>query len=291
MPIPAATVPDAIAVAAEVAREFGLVLSEPVPLRSTNNAVAWLRPLDVVAKVSVARDSRLHTELQVAQQLHSLGAAVVPPASDLPCTVHARGGLQMTFWRYFAQPPFTALPHDQVARALMQLHAALSRLTSSLKTKLPSYMGELTYVRSLLTDEPALPAFTAADRVLLLNTFDLLLARLEELVPTHKLVPIHGAPHSYNVLLVGGEPVFIDFETVCIGPVEWDLAHLDFQVEAAYPELIQSELLWLCRGMVSVKVATLCAADIDRGDMREHAEWHLAHVKDQVVPNLRRPTP
>jgi hypothetical protein len=156
MAIPAARVSDAIAVAAEVARGFGLTVERPVRLRSTNNAVAWLHPLDVVAKVSLARDSRLHTELQVARELLALGAPVVAPAADLPCIVHSHGGLQMTFWRYYAQPPAIVISQDRVALALVQLHAALGRLPSTLKASLPSYTGELSDVRSLLAP-PRLP--------------------------------------------------------------------------------------------------------------------------------------
>jgi Ser/Thr protein kinase RdoA (MazF antagonist) len=148
-------------------------------------------------------------------------------------------------------------------------------------------MEELSDARSLLANHAALPAITSADRNMLVNTFDRLQARLDELVSVDRFVAIHGAPHPYNVLLVGGEPVFIDFETTCMGPVEWDLAHLDAQAEPLFRDLIQSELLWLCRSMASVKTATWCSVDIDRGDMREHAEWHLAHVREHVAPNVR----
>ena len=144
-------------------------------------------------------------------------------------------------------------------------------------------MGELSDVRSLLADRAALRAVTAADRDLLSNTFDRLQARLNEVAPADRFVAIHGAPHSYNVLRVGGELAFTDFETACLGPAEWDLAHLDAEAEPLFRDSIQPELLWLCRGMASVKTTTLCAADIDRGDMREHAEWHLAHVRELIT--------
>ena len=35
--------------------------------------------------------------------------------------------------------------------------------------------------------------------------------------------------------MVDGEPMFIDFETVCYGPVEWDLCHLEPSVAHRYP--------------------------------------------------------
>jgi Ser/Thr protein kinase RdoA (MazF antagonist) len=90
-------------------------------------------------------------------------------------------------------------------------------------------MRDLSYVRSLLADYAALPAMSRVDRELLANTYDRLKIRLDGLVSADSLIAIHGEPHSYNVLIVEGEPAFIDFESVCIGPREWDLACLDEQ--------------------------------------------------------------
>lgn len=83
---------DAISAAVGLARDHGITVEKPVPLRSTNNAVAWLYPAPIVAKVGVGRDSRLDTELKVAQELTALGAPVVPPASEMPQVVHVRHG-------------------------------------------------------------------------------------------------------------------------------------------------------------------------------------------------------
>jgi hypothetical protein len=279
---------DAISVAADVARDLGLAVEQPVLLRSTNNAVAWLQPANVVAKVSTGRNSRLPIELAVARELCALGAPVVASAPELPQIVHCRAGLEMTFWRYHPQIRAAEAPPDRVAHALRQLHAALARLPTMVRARLPSYREELSDARSLLGDYTALPAVTPSDRHMLLNAFDRLLARMDQLAPADRFVAIHGAPHPYNVLLIGAEPVFIDFETASMGPIEWDLAHLDAQAEPPLRDLIHPELLWLCRSMASVKTATLCSADIDRGDMREHAEWHLAHVREHIVPNLGR---
>jgi Ser/Thr protein kinase RdoA (MazF antagonist) len=274
----------AISIAVDVARELGLAIEEAIPLRSTNNAVMWLRPTDVVAKVSREANSRLLTELQVAQELVALRAPVVSPASEVPAIVHRHSGFEMTFWRYHPQSSAAEIPVDRVAFALRQLHVSLSRLSAELMASLPSYTAELAFVRSLLADRAALPALTAADRDLLSSTFDRLLARLNELAPTDRFVVLHGSPHSYNVLLADDEPVFIDFETACTGPLEWDLAHLESQAAPFFADSVQTEVLWLCRAMVSVKTATLCTAETDRGDLREHAEYHLARVRENVVP-------
>jgi Phosphotransferase enzyme family len=287
LPTQVMKVRDAIAVAAAVARELGLAVDQPVPLRSTNNAVAWLQPANVVAKISVARHSRLQTELDIARELLALGGPVVAIAPELPNIVHCRGGLEMTFWQYHAQLPSAEPTPDQVALALRQLHAALARLPIAVRARLPSYLDELGEVRALLADGASLTAVNADDREMLVNSFERLKTRLDEVATTDRFLALHGAAHPHNVLLVAGAAVFIDFETICMGPVEWDLAHLDEQAEPLFRDLIHPQLLWLCRSMASVKTATLCAADIDRGDMREHAEWHLAHVRQHVAPRLR----
>jgi hypothetical protein len=278
-------VSEAIAVAIDVARGFGLEAKQPVPLRSTNNVVVWLSPTQVVAKVGVGRNSRLRTELQVALELSARGGPVVSPAPDVPAVVHSRSGLDVTFWRYHAQQSSTDIAAARVASALSRLHATLAQISPGLRAKLPSYLREIELVRALLTDSSGLPVLPEADRHLLATTFNRLEAALDELAPPDSHVVLHGAPHTYNVLLVGGQPLFIDFETACTGPVEWDLAHLDSEAEQSYGDSVHGRLLWVCRGMASIKTAALCWADVNRGDLREHAEWHLAYVRSAVAPH------
>ena len=96
-------------------------------------------------------------------------------------------------------------------------------------------------------------------------------------------VVIHGSPHPYNVLLADGEPRFIDFETASIGPVEWDLAHTSPDTVHGYTGAIDTQLLETCRDLVRVKTAAWCWADVHRGDLRQHAEMHLAYLKRRFV--------
>jgi Ser/Thr protein kinase RdoA (MazF antagonist) len=173
-----------------------------------------------------------------------------------------------------------------VTHALSKLHGLLERLSPALKLSLPSYMQELNFVRSLLVDQAALPSLASADREMLSSTFDRLQDRLDQLVPVSTWRVIHGSPHQYNMLVVSDEPAFIDFETTCVGPREWDLAHLNADVDQQFARSMQAEVLSLCRQMTSVKTATLCAADIDRGDMREHAEYHLARIREDVAKTM-----
>lgn len=274
---------DAISAAVGIARDHGITVEKPVALRSTNNTVAWLYPAPIVAKVGTGRNSQLHTELKVAQELAALGAPVVHPASEMPQMVHFRRGLGVTFWRYHAQSASLEIPVGSMAPALRQLHTALAKLSPPTRASLPNYMQSLDSARSRLADPDGLPALLAPDRRLLAAAFDRLQSELKELVSSKDFPVIHGEPHSGNVLMVAGEPSFIDFETACTGPVEWDLAHVD---ELGYGLPLNPRLLWVCQGMVSVKTAILCWADVERGDFREHAEWHLSNVRTNVAPQL-----
>jgi len=280
------SIADALSVAIDVAHEAGLRGIQAVPLRSTNNVVAWLSPSPIVAKVGYGRLACLQTELQVAIELSSVGGPVVSPASEIPAIVHSRRGLDVTFWRYHPQQADLAINEAAVAVALRRLHAAMSGISPTLRSTLPSFLQELESARSLLADAARIPALPEVDRLLLANTLDQLKTDLLELAPARSHAVIHGSPHFHNVLLVGEKAVFIDFETTCTGPIEWDLAHMAEEVEVAYGAAVNERLMWICRGMASVKTAAFCWADVDRGDLREHAEGHLSHVRESVAPYL-----
>ena len=73
--------------------------------------------------------------------------------------------------------------------------------------------------------------------------------------------------------------MFIDFETVELGPFEWDLAHLDEEVTASIPP---TSTRTCCERAASRSVPPLdvVLGGIDRGaDMRTHAEQHLEAVR------------
>jgi hypothetical protein len=266
------------------ARALGVDVREAVPLRSTNNVVVRLGPAPVVAKIGVSRRPQLRLELAVAVELTGLGAPVAAPASGIPSIVHSCGGTDVTFWTFHAQDPRVELDAARVASGLNALHSVLARLSAGLRAQLPSYAQELVFVRELLEDPTALPALADDGRRVLATTFEWIERELRVLAPVASHVVIHGSPHSYNVLNVNGEALFIDFETTCTGPREWDVAHVEEAAELAYGMSVDSKLLRLCRAMGNVKTAVFCWAEPDRGDQREHAELHLEHVRRNVAP-------
>jgi hypothetical protein len=65
---------------------------------------------------------------------------------------------------------------------------------------------------------------------------------------------LHGEPHPGNVLSTKSGLRFVDLETCCRGPVEFDLAHVPEQVSELYPG-VDHDLLRECRVLVLAMVA------------------------------------
>jgi hypothetical protein len=97
------------------------------------------------------------------------------------------------------------------------------------------------------------PGLAKADRELLTMLFGRLDGSIAERRATEQV--LHGEPHRGNVLKTRDGPLFIDFETCCRGPVEFDLAHVPLDVSERYPGLVDRELLEMCRGLVLAMVA------------------------------------
>ena len=268
---------DLITAVANLVRDQGLEVGVPVNLRSTNNVVAWMCPSPVVTKI--ARDFDASTrEFELATFLAAIGAPVVPPIEigiAQPVNVE---GQWVTFWRYVADE--RTATSAQVAASLDELHAGLAKVPGH--STFPPCWGRLEAAVDLL-DDPELPGEPAGDdRVLLRRALLDGIADLASLSdPPHVL---HGSPHRFNILVMDGGAVFIDFETIELGPLEWDLAHLDEEVAGFYPADLDQELLRRCRIAISAATSTWCWEGVDRGaDMRSHAVHHLETVRRMLA--------
>jgi len=267
---------DLITSVANLARDHGLDVGVPVSLRSTNNLVAWLRPSPVVAKVS--RDSDASSrELQIATFLAAVGAPVVPPIEIGLAQPVGMAGQWVTFWHYVADEGTATAA--LISAALAELHVGLAKAPD--RSTFPPCWNRLKTAADLL-DDPQLPGRVAvSDRALLGRALDDGIAALTSLSDPPRV--LHGSPHRFNILVMDGEAVFIDFETVELGPLEWDLAHLDEEVVFLYPADLDRDLLQRCRIAISAATSTWCWQGIDRGaDMRSHAEQHLEIVRQKL---------
>lgn len=266
---------DTVAAVVRFVRGQGLMVDEPVMLRSTNNVVAWLAPSDVVAKISYG-GGHLRDEFAVALALQSLEAPIVYLHPLVGRDVHKIAGCDVSFWVHLSQEDAPAVSSDELATGLATLHQLLSGLVGSSGLVFPSIGVGIATTLMSLADPTYAPELRASDRVLLRDALSDLTADL----PGQRRQVIHGSPHRFNVLSRSGRARFIDFETVSRGPVEWDLAHLEPAVAENYPNDVDTELLARCRTAVSAATAVHCWNALDRGpDMRWHAEHHLALVR------------
>jgi Phosphotransferase enzyme family len=255
---------------------LGLEVSDPVPLRSTNNVVVWLRPTPVVVKATASPQNRLGWELEVATVLYDAGAPVGGPSALVEPVVHHHDGWHMSFWTYHPQTEGDAEP-TAVARALAHLHEKLDGFNVDPAWSLPSWDEAPKSVLHQLADQSFACLLGRADRDLLRTALGAF-GQVSELSANHG--GLHGSPHSFNTLTVSGSPIFIDLETACRGPREWDLCHTDAAVTKAYQGSLSEVALKKARLIVSAMTSALCWDSIDRGpDMRFHAEHHLAQVR------------
>jgi Ser/Thr protein kinase RdoA (MazF antagonist) len=187
-----------------------------------------LRPAPVVARVPTWI-SRLRTpvgdwlarEVAVTAFLAEQGAPVATPSRELPPGPHRHDGHTISFWTYLQPDPDRVPTAADCSAMLVDLHAALR-----------SYPGALPPLAPAVVDLPRwLAAIDAAVGGEVLGAADAArlgaaAERLGRFLETADgdAQPLHGDAHPGNLVATRDGLVWIDFEEVCRGPVEWDLA-------------------------------------------------------------------
>ena len=270
----------AIRAAVAVADRLGMTSVTPVILKDSNHTSIHLVPFPVVARVvapSVGQgaSAALSAELSVAEHLARAGAPIVAPTIDVPPGPHLEANETMTLWQFVAHRPAEESDGPVAAEGLREIHGALR----SYSERLPSFEVALDACRRLLQEETGLPALATPDKLFLLTEHD----RLRRLLATAAIAPvaIHGDPHLGNVLMTSSGPRWTDWESACIGPLEWDLACLPETALGIVPA-VNAELLAVLRDLRSVCVAVWCWAEPDRApEKRQAAEYHLRRLRER----------
>jgi hypothetical protein len=161
--------------------------------------------------------------------------------------VYARDGFAVTLWVYYEPLPTRVAPVDY-AMALARLHAGMRGVDMAS----PGFRDRIAEAHQVASDPALSPELAEADRELLAVTLRRLRQKIDDYGAAEQL--LHGEPHPGNLLGTKDGPLFIDFETVCSGPVEFDLAHVPEAVCGHYPN-INTELLNDCRHLVIAMVA------------------------------------
>ncbi|HEX4722088.1 MAG TPA: phosphotransferase, partial [Pseudonocardiaceae bacterium] len=117
----------------------------------------------------------------------------------------------------------------------------------------PHFTDRVAHAQQLVANQDQTPALTDTDREFLANTLETLRRRTSEHGAAEQI--LHGEPHADNVLTTKNGLRFIDFETCCRGPIEFDLAHAPEEVGEHYPGLDQ-DLLSDCRILMLALITT-----------------------------------
>lgn len=237
----------AIAAAILTAKVLGLETEAAVVLRNSNKLSLRLKPCDAFARVAPVAEQVAQFEVELAGRLAKIGSPAVALEARVPARVYERDGFAITFWTYYAPVESEVAPAGY-ADALWRLHAGMR----TIKIVAPHFTDRVREAQALVANRSRTPELPEADRQLLSGV----LQSVSRMIVDHGAAEqlLHGEPHPGNVLATKIGPLFIDLETCCFGPIEFDLAHAHEAMIEHYPGVDQT-LLSECRALVLAMVA------------------------------------
>ena len=219
-------------------------------------------------------------EIELAQRLAETESPVAALEPRVEPRVYERDGFAVTLWTYYEPATPREVSPADYANALERLHAGMRKLD----VPAPHFTDRVAQAQQLVASRDRTPALADADRELLGNTLGSLRRVIGDRGAAEQL--LHGEPHPGNVLSTKNGLLFIDLETCCRGPVEFDLAHVPEEVSEHYPGVDQ-DLLRECRILVLAMVA---AWRWDRGDQFPNGRQLGAEWLSQIRAGLDRNT-
>jgi len=209
----------AVAAAKSIAVALGLNVDDAVVLQNSNKLALRLLPCDVFARVAPVGQEVAQFELEIARRLAETGSPVAALEPRVEPLVYVRDGFAVTLWTYY-EP---VLPRDiapgDYAEALGRLHVGLREIDIAA----PHFTDRVAEAQLLVDDRAHTPELGDADREFLSNALRSLRRTICDRSADEQL--LHGEPHAGNVLRTKDGLLFIDLETFCRGPVEFDIAH------------------------------------------------------------------
>ena len=268
MAVRASDVPGAVAAATSTASGLGLRADEAKVLHVSNRLALRLLPCDVLARVARPTHKAAEFEVGLAARLAAMDTPVALLDPRVAPRVYERDGFTITFWTYYAPETARELSPAEYADALSRLHVGMQHVD----VKAPHFTDRVREAQILVGNRGRTPELDEADRDLLVNTFSRLMPLIAGRGGADQL--LHGEPHPANVLNTKNGPLFIDLETACRGPVEFDLAHVPKAVSDCYVG-VDHALLGDCRVLVLAMVAAWRVDPDDRFPSRRRAAREL----------------
>ncbi len=266
----------AMAAATSLARARDLRVNDVSVIHNSNKLALRLLPCDVFARVALVGQEVSALEVELAQRLAAIASPVAALEPRVDPRVYEGDGFAVTLWIYYEEVTPGHVSPAEYADALHRLHAGMR----SVELATPHFMERAAQAVRLVANRDDTPALAEADRHLLLGTLRSAREEIHSRGAAEQL--LHGEPHSGNVLSAPDGPLFIDFETCCRGPIEFDVAHVPDEVSAHYPD-VDRVLLEECRRLVLVMVAAW------RWDARD--EFPNGHQHGRDILTLLREGP
>jgi hypothetical protein len=245
----ASEVSRAIAAAKSIASALDLIADDAIVLHDSNKLTLRLLPCDVLARVAPLAHQVSQFEIDLARRLVECRCPVATPERRAEPRVYERDGFAVTLWTYYEQTKSREIQPADYADALQRLHAGMR----TLEVPAPHFLDRVGQAQQLVASRGRTPALADADRELLRDTLRRQRHAIGERGAAEQL--LHGEPHPGNVLVTKNGLLFVDLETCCRGPVEFDLAHAPDDVAEHYP-LVDRELLRHCRILVLSMITT-----------------------------------
>jgi hypothetical protein len=239
----------AIRAALSCATALGLQADDAVVLHDSNRAALRLLPCDILARVAPPRhQAGAAFELDVARRLAGTAAPIAGLDRRVEPRVHLHDGFAITFWTYFEPLPPLELTPEEYALALHQLHAGMRDADMAV----PHFTDRAAEALRIVDNHDLSPEIENDDREFLGSTLRELTSDITARGAPEQL--IHGEPHPGNLLRTNAGLLFIDLETCCRGPVEFDIAHAADGVSTWYPG-VDRGLLRDCQALAMALVA------------------------------------
>ena len=238
----------ALAAAMSIASALGLPVDDAIVLHDSNKLTVRLLPCDVVARVAPIAHQVARFEIELARRLAEAESPVAALDPRAEPRVYERDGFAVTLWTYYEPAISGEVSPADYANALERLHAGMRKLD----VRTPHFTDRVEEAQHLVESSTLTPDLADADRELLITTLRSRRRAIVDRGAAEQL--LHGEPHPGNVLSTKSGLLFIDFETCCRGPVEFDLAHVPEDVSKRYAAADQ-DLLSQCRVLVLAMVA------------------------------------
>ncbi|TQV75563.1 phosphotransferase [Aliikangiella marina] len=224
--------------------------------------------------------SRVYREVRVASFLADCGAPVVQFAQGIEPGPYKIDNSFIMLLRFETLTKQQVL-HYEVGKSLSACHQYLK----SYGEPLPNYLDDINLCFNHLKGFKDRTFLSSRDYGFLTNIGG---ALIEKVIawkvenPTKEYQPLHGDPHLGNILNTKNGLLWCDFESVCYGPVEWDLSSLPETALESFQ--FDSKLLETMRLLRSWVVAAWCWMYYERSqDKKDAATFHLERLKKSLI--------